>query len=77
MARFPEGCPRPQGSVLAVRFILDGQEFVAVKGIHGHASNEEARWFGPGAGQPFKLHKLIRFDPDARVQRKLRVLRDA
>jgi hypothetical protein len=54
--------------MLAVRFIPDGQEFVAVKGIHGHASNEEARWFGPGAGEPFKLHTLIRFDPDARVQ---------
>jgi len=31
-ARFPEGAPRPAGMVMTVRFILDGQEFLALNG---------------------------------------------
>lgn len=30
--RYLEGLPRPKGSVMTVRFILDGQEFVALNG---------------------------------------------
>jgi predicted 3-demethylubiquinone-9 3-methyltransferase (glyoxalase superfamily) len=32
VARFPEGSPRPAGMVMTVRFILDGQEFLALNG---------------------------------------------
>ena len=32
VARFPEGAPRPAGMVMTVRFILDGQEFLALNG---------------------------------------------
>lgn len=31
-ARFPEGGPAPPGSVLTVRFVLDGQDFLALNG---------------------------------------------
>jgi len=29
---YPEGLPRPAGSVLTVRFVIDGQEFTALNG---------------------------------------------
>jgi predicted 3-demethylubiquinone-9 3-methyltransferase (glyoxalase superfamily) len=32
IARFPEGAPRAKGTVMTVRFQLDGQEFLALNG---------------------------------------------
>ncbi len=32
IARYLEGAPRPAGTVMTVRFILDGQEFMALNG---------------------------------------------
>lgn len=32
LARYGEGAPRPKGSVLTVKFTLDGQEFLALNG---------------------------------------------
>src|SRR5438094_880737 len=32
VTHFPEGAPRPKGTVMTVRFQLDGQEFLALNG---------------------------------------------
>ncbi|MHA6799620.1 VOC family protein [Bounagaea algeriensis] len=51
VTRFPEGAPRPAGSVMTVEFVLDGHRFVALNGGPEFTFNEAVSFQVPCASQ--------------------------
>ncbi len=51
VTRFPEGAPRPAGSVMTAEFVLDGHRFVALNGGPEFTFNEAVSFQVPCATQ--------------------------
>ncbi|GAB2736185.1 VOC family protein [Salinifilum aidingensis] len=51
VTRFPEGAPRPAGSVMTVEFVLDGHRFIALNGGPEFTFNEAVSFQVPCATQ--------------------------